>query len=141
MAFGRGNSMAALGSSPPCWLKSSQPQRMERLSGLGISRFPPLQRPTTPCHHCLCTTSLPPVPIPARIKEDPSFSPGLRRRMKTALVQSPLDSPNLHEFLRKVPMANCGLCEQLHPPRHSTTAGPRRRSRTWRSLWCNEGTG
>lgn len=122
-------------------------------------RCPLLQRPTTPCHHCLCTTSLPPVPIPARIKEDPSFSPGLRRRMvrnlqpfcgkasfrslsergqkkkkksifyninsailrgffvigcclfpqKTALVQSPLDSPNLYEFLWKVPMANCGL--------------------------------
>lgn len=121
-------------------------------------RYPRLQRPTTRCHHCLCMTSLPAVPIPARIREDPSFSPDLHRRtvrnlpifwvkvsfrslsqgeqkikrehfchinsailraffvtgcclfpQKTALVQSPLDSPNLHEFLRKLPMANCGL--------------------------------
>lgn len=43
-------------------------------------RCPRLQRPTTPCHHCLCMTSLPPVPIPAQIKEDPSFSPDLRQR-------------------------------------------------------------
>lgn len=44
-------------------------------------RCPRLQRLTTLCHHCLYMTSLPPVPIPAQIKEDPSFSPDLRRQM------------------------------------------------------------
>lgn len=39
MAFGRENSTAVSASSPRCWLKSSRPQRMERLSGLGISRY------------------------------------------------------------------------------------------------------
>lgn len=141
MGFGKENSTDVLGYSHQCQLKSLRPQKMERLSGLEIFRYPRLRSPTTPSRRCRCTTSLPRAPTIVQIKEGPSTSPDRRQLTKTASAQSPLDSPSLPDFLLKLHTANCDLCEQPHRPLRSIIAGQQRRQRTWKLPWCNERTG
>lgn len=139
MASGKENSMGGLEFSHRCQWKNFQPQKMVTLHG--CERFRSLLPPNrpAPCLHCRCTTSLPAALTPAQIRGAPSTSPVLLQQTKTASMPNRQDSRRHPGILLRPHMGNCDLSGQLPLLLRRTTEGPQRRSRMWKSHWCDDG--